>query len=50
MTEQAAALRDAARSAFTDAFNSAFVVSAALLAVMAVVAYRAVPDGHGTDH
>lgn len=37
-------LREGARSAFTDAFNSAFVVSAVLLFVMAIVASRAVPD------
>lgn len=35
---------DGARSAFTDAFNTAFVVSAVLLFVMAIVAARSVPD------
>ena len=42
--EFSGALREGARSAFTDAFNSAFVVSAVLLAIMAIVASRAVPD------
>jgi EmrB/QacA subfamily drug resistance transporter len=42
--EFAGALRDGARAAFTDAFNSAFIVSAVLLALMAIVASRAVPD------
>ncbi len=37
-------LRQVARSAFTDAFNSAFVVSAVLLFVMALIAARSVPD------
>ncbi len=37
-------LREGARAAFTDAFNSAFVVSAVLLALMAIVASRAGPD------
>ncbi len=37
-------LLDAARVAFTEAMSSAFVVSAVLLVVMAVVAHRAVPE------
>jgi EmrB/QacA subfamily drug resistance transporter len=37
------ALRDGARSAFSDAMNTSFVISAVLLLVMAVVASRAVP-------
>lgn len=37
-------LREAARSAFTDAFNTAFIVSAVLLFITALVAARAVPD------
>jgi EmrB/QacA subfamily drug resistance transporter len=36
-------LRDAARTAFTDSLNSAFLVSTVLLVVMAIVASRAVP-------
>ena len=42
-SEFASALTDGARSAFTDSMNSAFVVSAVLLIVMAVVANRSVP-------
>lgn len=43
-------LKAAARSAFTDAFNSAFVVSAVLLFVMAIVAARSVPDTREVQH
>jgi MFS transporter, DHA2 family, integral membrane protein len=38
------ALRDGARASFTDAMNTAFVISAVLLFVMALVASRAVPS------
>lgn len=48
--QYSAPLKEAARSAFTDAFNSAFVVSAALLFVMAIVAARSVPDTREVHH